>query len=604
VELRDYLNVIRARRGVIVLATIIVAGVALAVSLVQPAVYQSEARVLISEKDAGAALFGTVLADISSQPERALQTQVQLVKVRPVAEATIKQLGLEMKPDELLRRVTVTAVGQTNIIAIAATAPGADEAARIANAMADEYTKASRARKRESITAAADEVQQRLDQARSDILDIGRRVQSSGTSDELAAELQIATGTFSTLAEKLEQLRINEQLESGSGVVVQAAVAEAAPIEPRPMRNLALGLVVGLVFGLGMAFLYEYLDNTIKSTEEAEKVYGATVLGIVPMEKFEKGVKRQLTIVDTPGSSAAEAYRVIRNSLDFINFEHDLKSLLITSAAPAEGKSTVASNLAMSLVQSGKKVVLISCDFRRPTTDQFFSVNNIIGLSDVLLGTHSLKAALQQPVGDQLLVLTAGKMPPNANELLGSTKMQEVIASLEEWADWVLIDAPPVLAVADPVSVARWADGVLMVSKAGESTKEAAAKAVELLGKVGARIVGVAVWGLDEARNRSGYGYGYGYYTGGEHYYRSYYGGAPSTRRAKGVVAPADKIVPAEDWIPEPTPGRRVAAFVGRVMTGVLAFLVVIAIAIAVAYVLDQYFGWGIGRTLLSTVRL
>jgi capsular exopolysaccharide synthesis family protein len=604
VELRDYLNVIRARRGIIILATVIVAGVALAVSLIQPPVYESEARVLVSEKDAGAALFGTVLPDLSSQPERALQTQVQLVKVRPVAEATIKKLSLEIKPDELLKRVNVAAVGQTNIIAITATAPTADQASQIANAMADEYAAASRERKRRTITAAAEEVEQRLEQARAEILEIGRRVQSSGKSDELSAELQIATGTFSTLAEKLEQLRINEQLESGSGVVVQAAVPQDRPVEPRPVRNAGLGLIVGLVFGLGMAFLYEYLDNTIKSTEEAEKVYGTTVLGIVPMEKMEKGVKRQLAIVDTPGSAAAEAYRVIRNSLDFINFEHDLKTLLVTSAAPAEGKSTVAANLAMSLVQSGKKVVLVSCDFRRPTTEQFFDVNNMIGLSEVLLGTHSLKAALQQPVGDRLLVLTAGKMPPNPNELLGSTKMNEVIKSLEDWADWVIIDAPPVLAVADPVSVARWVDGVLIVSKAGESTKEAAAKAVELLGKVGARIVGVAVWGLDEARNRTGYGYGYGYYTGGEHYYRSYYG-ASSTKRAKGVATgTAGKAqAVADDWAPEPTPGRKFAAFVGRVLTGVLAFLLVLALAIAVAYVADQYFGWGLVDTFSEVMQ-
>ncbi len=593
-ELRDYLNVIQARRGIIVLATLVVAGVALAVSLIQPPVFLSESRVLISEKDAGAALFGTVLADISSQPERALQTQVQLVRVRPVAEATIKQLGLEIKPDELLQRVNVTALGQTNIIAISASSGSADEAAAIANAMATEYAKASRQRKRASITAAADEVEQRLETARAEILEIGRRVQNSGKSDELTAELQIATDTFSTLAEKLEQLRINEQLETGSGVVVQEAVAESVPIAPRPVRNVALGLVVGLVFGLGMAFLYEYLDNTIKSTEEAERVYGTTVLGIVPLEKLDKGHKRQLTIVDAPGSAAAEAYRVVRNSLDFINFEHDLKALLITSAAPAEGKSTVASNLSMSLVQSGKKVVMVSCDFRRPTTDQFFPVSNIIGLSDVLLGTHSLKGALQQPYGEQLLILTAGKMPPNPNELLGSTKMKEVIESLGEWADWIIIDAPPVLAVADPVSVARWVDGVLMVSKAGDSTKEAATKAVEFLGKVGARIIGVVVWGLDESRNRSGYGYGYGYYTGGYHYYESYYGAAP-LKRSKPGDETSTRVEHAADWIPEPTPGRRIAALLGRVLTGVLAFLLVLAIALAAAYIADQYFGWGLG---------
>lgn len=597
-ELRDYLNVIRARRGVIILATVIVASVALVVSLIQPSVYEAEAKVLISEKDTGAALLGTVIPELSSQPERALQTQVQLVEVRPVAEATIKQLNLEMTADELLADVTVASVGQTNIVSIKAQADSPEQAADIANSMAEQYVEASRARKRASIKEAADEVEQRLEQARADILALGRRLQASGRSDELAAELQIATGTYTTLAEQLEQLRINERLESGSGTVVQEAVPTASPVSPQPLRNATIGFAIGLGFGLGMAFLYEYLDNTIKSSDEAERVYGAPVLAIVPLDRIEKGQKRRLTIVDAPGSSAAEAYRVLRNSIDFVNFEHNLKTLLVTSATPSEGKSTVSSNLAASLAQAGKKVVLVSCDFRRPTTDQFFGVNNMIGLADVLLGTHTLKAALQQPGDDRLLVLTAGKMPPNPSELLASTKMKDVLDSLSEWADWVIVDTPPVLAVADPVSVARWADGVLMVSKAGESTKEAALKACEYLGKVGARIIGVAVWGLDESKAQPGYGYGY--YTGGYYYYRSYYGYGPGPKAKKSGAGPT---APTEDvYVPAASPGRKVAAFIGRVMTAVLAFLVVIAIALVAMYFLDQYLGWGLFEDVFRVV--
>lgn len=600
-ELRDYLNVIRTRRGIIVLATVIVAVVALAVSLVQPRVYAAQTKVLISEKDTGAALFGTVLPELSSQPERALQTQVQLVEVRPVAEATVKKLGLQITPDRLLERIDVSAIGQTNVIAIEVTAPSAREARDIANTMAEEYVLASRDRKRASIREAADEVEQRLDQTREDILALGRRVTQSGRSDELAAELQIATDTFSTLAEKYEQLRINERLESGSGAVVQAAVINVEPISPNIPRNVLVGAIVGLVLGLGIAFLNNYLDNTIKSTEEAEKIYGATVLGIVPIDKLDKGTKRRLTIVEAPGSASSEAYRVIRNSLDFINFENNLKSLLITSAAPAEGKSTVAANLAMSLAQSGKKVVLVSCDFRRPTTDQFFSVNNEIGLSEVLLGTHPLKSALQRPGDEQLLVLTAGKMPPNPNELLGSLKMQEVIKSLEEWADWVIVDTPPILAVADPVSVARWVDGVLMVSKAGVTTRDAALRAVELIGKVGARVIGVAVWGLDDAKNRLGYGYGYGHYTGGYYYYRSYYGSPAAAAKTSKASTGADGGDVAS-WAPEQSLARRAATVAGKILYALLAVLVAVALALVVGYFLDQFFGWGLADSLRSLI--
>lgn len=604
-ELRDYLNVILVRRWTIIQAIVVVALTALVASMVQPRTFQGEAKVLISESDSSAALFGQILPELSSQPERALQTQVQLMQLRPLAENTVRRLGLEMTPQDLLEDVEVSAVGQTNVVWVRAQSEDPDRAALIANTLADEYVKWSRETKRESLSAAAEEVEQRLKQAKSEVLELGRKIQAQGKSDDLAAELAIATGSYTTLAEKLEQLRINEQLEVGSGRLVSPAVEDLKPIAPQPFRNTLLGAVVGLVFGFGMAFLYEYLDNTIKSSEEAERLYGAPVLGIVPLEKYEKGVKRRLTIVESPGSAAAEAYRVLRNSLDFINFERDLKTVLITSAAPGEGKSTVAANLAASLAQAGKKVVLVSCDFRRPTTDQFYGVNNMIGLSDVLLGTHSMKAALQRPGDDQLLVMTAGKMPPNPSELLGSTKMKEIIESLEEWADWVIVDSPPLLAVADPVSVARWVDGVLMVSRAGESTKEAATKGVELLSKVGARVIGVAVWGLDETRNRPGYGYGYGYgyYTGGYYYYSSYYGYGPAAgKKAKKQTKEGQPLPEPDTWVPQVSPARRIAVFIGKLLSGLLAFLVVLAVAAVVVYFLDGYFGWGLYPMLRSTV--
>ena len=604
-ELRDYIHVIRARKWVIIQAVVIVTLTALAVSFLQPKSYEGSVQVLVSEKSSSSAVFSDLVTQLSSQPERALQTQVQLMEVRPIAEATIKQLDLQTTPEALLARVTVIAVGQTNLVKITATAGDPAQAAAIANTMADEYVTSSRDAQRASLAAAADEVQKRLDQAKADILDLGKRITQSGKSDQLAAELQIATGTYTTLAEKLEQLRINQQLETGPGRVVSSAVVNDVAVSPKPLRNGALGLAVGLVFGLGMAFLYEYLDNTIKTTDEVEKIFGVPVLGTVPAEKMEKGEKRRLSIVQSPGSSTAEAYRVLRNSLDFINFQHDRRTLLVTSAAPGEGKSTVAANLAAALAQAGKKVVLVSVDFRRPTTDQFFNVNNMIGLSDVLLGSHSLKAALQRPGDEQLLVLTSGKMPPNPSELLGSTKMEEVMKSLEEWGDWVILDAPPLLAVADPAAVARWVDGVLMVTQAGVSTREAAKKAMELLGKVGAKMTGVVVWGLDESKGSGGYGY----YAGG-YYYASYYAHpAESTRRSKNKADNGAQAVgvgmsaAAPQWVPEVSAGRKFAALLGRLLTGLLAFLLIMAVAAVAAYFLDRYFGWGLASQVGSLWR-
>lgn len=599
-ELRDYLNVIRARKGIIIASALIVALTALAVSLIQPKTFAAEAKVLISEKDTGAALLGNIVPELSSQPERALQTQLALVGIRPIAEATIRQLNLQESPEVFVKHVTVSAEGQTNILTVHAEAATPERAARIANVVAAQYVSWSRDLRRKSLKEAADEVQRRLDVAQNQILELGKKIQDSGKTDQLSAELQIATGAYTTLAEKLETLKINQQLETGAATVVEPAAVDTKAVAPKPVRNTAIGLVMGLVFGLGIALVSEYLDNTIRSTDEAERVFGASVLGTIPVDQVEKGDSRRLVIVEAPGSAAAEAYRVVRNSLDFINFQGDMKTIVVTSAAPGEGKSTVSANLASALANAGKRVVLVSCDFRRSTTQEFFKVNNFIGLSDVLLGAHSLKAALQRPGDSQLLVLTAGKMPPNPSELLGSSKMKEIIDSLEEWADWVIIDTPPLLAVADPAAVSRWADGVLLVSQAGVSTRDAGRKAAELLQKSGARVIGVVVWGLDEGRAGR-----YGYY-GSNQYYSHYYsqggGKKGSDSGARAVPLGHEASYSGTNWAPEPSSGQRAASVLGKVFAGFLAFLLVIAVAALVAYFLDQYFGWGLVsqlRTLL-----
>jgi len=623
VEFRDYLNVLRVRKWIIIQAVIVVTLTALAVSVVQTKQYQSAALVLISEKNTTAALLGSDLPGLSSQPDRALSTQVQLMQTRGVLESTIRRLALETTPEKLLKRVTYSPIGQTNVVKITATDPNPSVAADIANVVAEEYVTSARDAERSSIAAAADLVQKRLADLQTQIIGLGRKIKTTTTStgetsgstgqsttgqtvttqqsNDLAAELQIAVQTYSTLVEKLEQLQINEQLSTGPGRVVSIAVPESDPSSPKTLRNLGLGLLVGLALGLCVAFLLEYLDSTIKSTDEAERLYGAPVLGAVPIESFKKDEQRRLTIVQHPGSSAAESYRALRNSLDFVNFQHDIKVLLVGSSAPAEGKSTVAANLAAGLAQSGKKVVLLNCDFRRPTTDQFFELTGTVGLSDVLSNRNTLKSALERPGDDELLVLSSGKMPPNPSELLGSSKMSQLISELKEWADWIIVDSPPLLAVADAAAVARWADGVLIVTRAGVSTREAARRGREALGLVGARIVGVVIWGLQLDGSTPGYGYYGGHYGG---YYAGYYRSADSDSRdgldrqsrssARGAGSDsADSALRDAGAVWSKDAGRS-AGMSKRVVVGVTAFIVVLVLVTGAAFLLDRALGLGL----------
>lgn len=539
IDLRDLLRVIRTRKWIIIAVTVLATALAVGYSLLQTPLYESEARVLITEKNAGATIVGAQGSEFSSQPERNLQIQVELMKGRPLLEDTIETLALDLTPEELADKVEVAAVGQTNVVPVKATDAKPQVAADIANTLAQAYVTWSREYNRESIRAAIEEIEPRLTQAKAEVIDLGKRIQGRGGSSELAAELEIATTNYTTLTQQLEQLKVSEQLEAGSGRVVSPAVVTKEPVSPKPMRNGALGLAIGLVVGLGVAFMREYLDTTLRSTDEIEEIYGAPVLGVIPHEKPKNGEKRELTIQHNPGSPAAEAYRGLRNSLDFINFEHSIKTLLVCSAEPAEGKSTVAANLATGLAQAGKRVTFVNCDFRRPTVDQFFKVTNMIGLADVLSGAHQLKSALQYPSQHpNLVVLTSGKLPPNPSEMLGSTRMQEVVETLAASADWVIVDSPPILAVADAGAVARWADGALVVIRANSSNRDAARKARETLEQVGAKVLGTVVWGL-EGHTYGGGGYGYGGY-GAYHAYSEVAASDEGRRRGKhGKAKPA-----------------------------------------------------------------
>jgi capsular exopolysaccharide synthesis family protein len=489
--------------------------VAVVASVLQPPAYQGEAKVLITASDAGSAILGSGLSNLTGGNEFSAQTQVQVIQSQQVLERAIATLTVQTTPDALLQKVTVLAVGDTNVITISATDDDPQSAAAIANALAQAYVQSSAETKRASIKAAADEVQTRLDAAKSEIVTLSLQAESSKNAGAAKAELSIATANYASLSQKLEDLRVNQQLVVGNAQVIGVAAPDPIPVSPKSVRNGVLGLVAGLVIGIGIALLRDYMDNTVKTAEEAEGLYGAAVLGNIPAEKLKRGESRRLSITLDPGGSAAEAYRVLRSNLNFVNFEHDIKALLVTSPTPGEGKSTVAANLATALARAGAKVALINADFHRPVTEELLTVTNLVGLSDVLLGSVRLDAALQRPVeGENLLVLNSGKTPPNPSELLGSDTMGSVVTQLREWSDWIIFDSPPLLAASDALALTRWADGVLMVTRSGVSTRQAALAGREMLDKVGARTVGVVVWGLSKASSGGSYGHyvTYGHY--------------------------------------------------------------------------------------------
>lgn len=506
-ELRDYLKVIRERLWLIVASVVVVTAAALALSLLQKPAYQGVSLILVTEQNTGLTVLGTPQAQQSYQPGRDIvQTQVEVIQSSQIAQRVIADLGLSTNPVDLLKHVTASADTGTDNISITAIDSTPEGAMRIANSFAKVYVEWSRETQSGSIRTAADDVQRRLTLAQQAIVSIE---QTATSSDADQTRLQAARTLYTTLADKLEQLRIAEQLVTGAGSVLASASVDSAPVSPKPARDAALGMAIGLLIGLTAAFLSEQMDIRIKSADEASMIYGAPVLANIPTEKVSKEDLALLTLKDRPGSPAAEAYRMLRNNLGFVNFDKGIKTMLVTSAVPSEGKSTVAANLATVLSRAGSKVVLVVCDFYLPAAERFFDLDYSVGLSNVLAGTATLREVLQEPAGfENLSVITAGPLPPNPSELLGSEAMHTLVTALRESVDWVILDSAPVLAAADAAAANRWVDGVLVVARLGVTKRDAARAGHQQLKNVGARILGLAVWGPMAAATGLGF-YGY-----------------------------------------------------------------------------------------------
>ena len=278
-----------------------------------------------------------------------------------------------------------------------------------------------------------------------------------------------------------------------------------AQIAPRPMNNLLAATLIGLILGLCFALLQEFLDDRINTPEEAKRIFGASALGYIPL--VEDADARLLA--RTRNGNLLETYRVLRSNVMFSAVDAPIRSIMITSTVPGEGKSMTAFNLAVAMALDGRRVILVDADLRRPTAHKLVGVERRPGLTNVLVGELALDEALQDTGVRNLRVLTAGPLPPNPAEILNSQAMRQVHATLRERADVVIYDTPPCLATADAQVVSADVDGVLYVAQFGETKKSAMRRSAELLHQAHARILGVVFNKIDISGKRDDYYYGY-----------------------------------------------------------------------------------------------
>ncbi len=329
---------------------------------------------------------------------------------------------------------------------------------------------------------------------------------------------------YKSLDRRLSEVDLSQFVQANNIRLVDMAVPGDEPVRPNMPVNVAMALVLGLMGGAALTFLAEYLDNTVKSRDDLERIVGVPMLGYVPLiEQAEmlalpSNRDRAIFVNARPRSAVAECLRSVRTNIMFRTQQRTahlpFRTLLITSAAPREGKSFMASNLATIIAMTGSRVLLIDADLRRPNVHRLFEVPDDRGLSEVLCGTASLESVIQPSHVAGLDLVVAGSIPPNPSELLGNERMQNIKSMIRGY-DVVIIDTPPVTVVADPMVLTPLADGVLLVVESNRTSKSMVTQAVSRLQQVSSRILGAVVNKLDVEKT----GYGYSYYYEDYSYY-------------------------------------------------------------------------------------
>jgi len=302
-----------------------------------------------------------------------------------------------------------------------------------------------------------------------------------------------------------EQIRLSEAQTVSTVMTIDPAVVPTEPVSPQVLRNTALAAMVGLMLAVGVIFLIEALDDTIKTPEDVKRNLGLPVLGIIAKHELVDG--NPITS-STPRSPVSEAFRSLRTNIQYTLVDDPLRTLLITSTDPKEGKTTIVANLGIVFAQLGKKVTLVDADLRKPTIHTKLGLQNRIGLTSLFVRSLETKDLISQKTQiPNLDVITSGDLPPNPSELLGSKRMQAILEQIKEKSDLIIIDSPPALAVTDPLVLAPFVDAVLIVVKPGFTNAKSAALVVEQLNRSNAKIIGVVMNELDLSKSRYSYRY-------------------------------------------------------------------------------------------------
>jgi len=456
VELRDYIRILRKSWVLIAVLLFVGIGAGSGYSILQIPKYSSSAKVFVSTSG------GSTVSELqqgNTFTQQRVKTYADLATTPIVLLPVIAELGLDVSSSELAGMITASAPLDTTLIDISVTNVDAALAAQIATSVS------------ESLTLAVERIE-----------------------------------TPANDAANVSPVKLT---------LVQHAEVPQTPVSPNIPLNIALGALVGIALGVGLAVLRETLDNRIRNERDVELITDVPILGGIVFDA--KARERPLIVHDDPRSPRAESFRTLRTNLQFLDVGRENRSFVITSSIQSEGKSTTAANLAIALADTGARVLLVDADLRRPKVHEYLGLEGAVGLTDLLIGRAEPEDVIQPWGKGDLFVLPAGKIPPNPSELLGSDALVKLIDEFNRAFDVVLFDAAPLLPVTDAAILARTVGGTIVICAAGRTHKNQLKGAFTALDNVDAPVSGVVLTMLPTkgpdayGYGRYGYGYGYGY---------------------------------------------------------------------------------------------
>ncbi|MGJ9411589.1 polysaccharide biosynthesis tyrosine autokinase [Aeromicrobium sp. CF4.19] len=446
-ELRDYVRILRQRWILIAVTVLLALAAASALTLTTTAQYQSTARLFVSTSESNTT--DAYQGGLFSQQR--ITSYASLITGEEMARRVAEELDSDISPRALADQITATVEPETVVLEISVTDASADRARELTQTTAEVFT-------------------------------------------EYVTELETPPGQTTAPVK---------------ASITDRASAPGSPVSPQPVRNLGLALVLGLLLGVGIAVLRETLDTRIKSPRDLQEATGdAPALGHISYDK--RTPKQPLLSSLDSHSPRAEAFRVLRTNVQFLNVDSAGRVFVVTSALPGEGKSTTACNLALALADGGFSVLLVEADLRRPKATGYFGLEPNVGVTTVLLGKVGFEDAVQE-VSPRCALMASGPTPPNPSELLQSEAMHRLLTEARQRYDYVLVDVPPLLPVTDAAVLAAQADGALLVVRHNKTTSDQVEAAVDRLESVGAKLLGSITNMSPTSKRASGYGYGYGY---------------------------------------------------------------------------------------------